>query len=90
MIRDVHPESRIRILIFYPSRIQGSKRPRIRIRNTARRRENSCMKSVFRMLVGQNVGTVISFASAALAGMCLFLNMIQRLERRPPERRLAQ
>ncbi len=26
MIRDVHPGSRIRILIFYPSRIQGSKR----------------------------------------------------------------
>jgi hypothetical protein len=36
MIRDVHPRSGswIRILIFYPSRIQGSIRPRIRIRNT--------------------------------------------------------
>ena len=71
MIRDVYPESRIRILIFLPipdPRIQGSKSPRIRIRNTARRRENSCMKSVFRMWVGQNVGTVTSFASAALAG----------------------
>ncbi len=29
MIRVVHPGSRIRILTFYPSRIQGSKRHRI-------------------------------------------------------------
>ncbi len=29
MIRVVHPASCIRILIFYPSRIQGSKRHRI-------------------------------------------------------------
>jgi hypothetical protein len=36
MIRVVHPESRIRILT-YPSRIQGSKKHRIRIRNTASR-----------------------------------------------------
>ncbi len=42
------------------------------------------------MLVGQNVDTATNFASAALAGMYLFFNMIQRLERRPPERRLAQ
>ncbi len=28
MIRDAHPGSRIRILIFYPSRISGSKRHR--------------------------------------------------------------
>jgi hypothetical protein len=34
MIQDIHPGSRIRILIFYPSRIPGSKRPRIWIRNT--------------------------------------------------------
>ncbi len=37
MIRDVYPWSRIRILIFYPSRIQGSIRHRIRIRNTGLR-----------------------------------------------------
>jgi hypothetical protein len=35
MIRVVHPGSGSGILIFYPSRIQGSKRHRIRIRNTA-------------------------------------------------------
>ncbi len=29
MIRVVHPGSRIRMLTFYPSRIQGSKRHRI-------------------------------------------------------------
>ncbi len=37
MIRVVHPGSRILMLTFYPSRIQGSKGTgtRIRIRNTA-------------------------------------------------------
>jgi hypothetical protein len=34
MIRVVHPGSGSRILISYPSRIQRSKRHRIRIRNT--------------------------------------------------------
>jgi hypothetical protein len=37
MIRDVHYGPWIRILIFYPSRLQGSKRHRIRISNTGSR-----------------------------------------------------
>ncbi len=41
MIRIAHPESRIRILTFYPSRIQGSKKHRIRIRNIASRCSHS-------------------------------------------------
>ncbi len=93
MIRDVHPESR-RILIFYSSRIPGSRGRKVPGSGSATLPKGARIHD-WNPFLGCWSGRMWILLQALplqpwQVPMCLFLNMIQRLERRPPDRRLAQ